>query len=1833
MNPLAFTDFVAQMASGTTSLAEVSKAMGLDAIDFITLSGLQNANLFELDYFGRFNSIFEEKLGVKLDRLDLTTDQSVLAMAKQNGVSATRLLQMLRNGESVSSLSQVFAFSMDAQKLSERVFVGKQITPEMLEMGLQEVATQLGYKTVEGMLSAILSSVSIMELQQTPAFQSSRMRDFVVDKSFKNQAEAQAFWTSFTENRLKEVRQMRTETQNRIDFLRNESALYKNEIAALEVRLTTVDADIANLEAGVQTAARAGVTPTTVGALFSDFMVLSNKIDVNLGGVFETVCQYLEVGKRDEGKAAEQYTPEQKRQYREDARLGETKKYDLAKAKAIKDGHKRTQDLLRAVGLEMVEVGAGVARFEAGGVREENMVLRRVRATSTNANAIAIQDMINSALDLFYVHHGYDAGERFGIQQVDVIINMALGSRIFHKVTAGGGKNTVISPIAMMISRMVNKKGDAFVQWVKQSLSSVNPQFMSSKKSVLVLHNVPLYEEAERLYASKLADVQTALQMYFAEMGISVSFLKEYSLRQVRDSAESIQAIAERGTDEQKRKTVIQQMQDAEIIIAEGKALDFLNNDKRDSKNRTELLREVQRQAEASPLTDAQKTQRLETALLRERLTLQLWNAVFMNNRFIFDEADTSLQENGVQKTGSNDQSLTSVQVEVPDWVDQAIAEVLSGEGEMKGEARLAAERNLLVLKIRYAHGVEETISWKEWKDRPSADQIMTQVAEENPGKSANEIATLQADALVKAEATRGSRGTIIDARIDIPSWDKLQQDPQIAQLVEKKQWGKVEEAIGNFEYRGKKLSEHKSFKILQKVAARLGGKANVAWLMMSDEQFKELRGWKGISGGTYETVRQARASLVGRANALKQFDGQDVTLYAEIVAIPGYENNLIALGEGLKEDARQVLVNMARIYRMAGVPFTREAIRNLVTNFEMSESVLRKMASDANLQASGEKLNKHARQLIQAGKLASLEFFYLQDTVKVMAGDAVAPRLQQSDPYLSAHTQLVFQRFYAEATPQAFLGTDVSKLEQNLKNSEGRLSVLRNTKVSRDSVRASRGDMIRQIVREGNGSDLQGMSGTLEHVEFPLLVTYGVQVEKYVDEAHRFFEQSGIRSLYDHPVTTVSSIDGVVKQASGRRQHLYIMNGMKNEDVEPIIQSLRQKLLNAEAAADRYDEFIVKNTDEGWLLYTKGSESPTYIADVAEYLKGVKDSKRVAFFFTMGATRGVDVIMPPNAEMLALLNSKTTGYDATQLFSRDRGVRTKGSDFVYARSRMLADAFRKGLIPSDVLEMALQIDMERDANKKAELIIQFGKQLGEAGFEIDGQTTSFAAILDQFTYSQFETMLAGNVIQNSEVFHPMRVFMVDSIRGPPNPYTAKELIEGLKRNDVIAGEDQLYRAITEDISGKLVDFLEMLREQSEGNDNDQIILRGFKYDFQNHHGIQSDPNLGGTQSGTRGIEAARQQVLSFLERLAGNGRVAPSAEFTKLSAGLQTEIRNEIEALKNTPISLLGRKSERTQNQTTRQKGTTAANRPSEVIALISQLVSREDLPTIAPTAAAAGVQAQELQTARVALNEGNGVQKQDVQGSRVSAQTEQTIIRNAENRGLTKGKKFTDGATDYVQAVLSLIRGAHKGTPEQQRAKIEQLRALRQFFPNVHIPDSPDDEEGWILCLESLIDSGVLPAQHLNAKTFDLLMGTADMLSLAGPSVVPVQAVLNAMHRDTPDVELAKIVLGKVEGDAYQALSGLMSDRIRKSDEKEADAIREAQFSFREQKVEEDLLNLRLDGVGAFRVRLFGKDLLKSDGSIYRNLTRPGREKMVLQLDKGLNVTRIVLRKIFAP
>ena len=85
----------------------------------------------------------------------------------------------------------------------------------------------------------------------------------------------------------------------------------------------------------------------------------------------------------------------------------------------------------------------------------------------------------------------------------------------------------------------------------------------------------------------------------------------------------------------------------------------------------------------------------------------------------------------------------------------------------------------------------------------------------------------------------------------------------------------------------------------------------------------------------------------------------------------------------------------------------------------------------------------------------------------------------------------------------------------------------LATVQISQDSIRSSRGDMIRAIMR--NGSDVSGFSGTLgASVARVLLLTYGVGVLDYIG-INAFFDPGAAREIYGDQIVTAKDIKEAV--------------------------------------------------------------------------------------------------------------------------------------------------------------------------------------------------------------------------------------------------------------------------------------------------------------------------------------------------------------------------------------------------------------------------------------------------------------------------------------------------------------------------------------------------------------------------------------------------------------------------------------------------------------------------------------------------------------------------------
>jgi len=326
------------------------------------------------------------------------------------------------------------------------------------------------------------------------------------------------------------------------------------------------------------------------------------------------------------------------------------------KVLASTEVNRHTYRTFQQMGLELVERQVNtVTGLEGDGVTPiyETVTVRRVHVQSNLTDhekiqkAEALAEIINTTLDEFYVHQGYDASQRLGIEQVDVIMNMAFGTRLFHKVTAGGGKNDAIFPLAAVINQKVNKT-EGLADWLgSRAVLGLRP----ARKAILVLHNVNLFEETQASYAddSNLWNFITGSHVQVGETqeALKIAFLTEEALRQVRDP-DVLEKATERG--ETPVPSILEEIQGAHIILAQGTALDFLNNEHRDYKNPTEVRKAVEVEARGEILGEVEEVRRVEKRSKAQEMTKELWELIFKQNRFVFDEADTSLKATGVQK-------------------------------------------------------------------------------------------------------------------------------------------------------------------------------------------------------------------------------------------------------------------------------------------------------------------------------------------------------------------------------------------------------------------------------------------------------------------------------------------------------------------------------------------------------------------------------------------------------------------------------------------------------------------------------------------------------------------------------------------------------------------------------------------------------------------------------------------------------------------------------------------------------------------------------------------------------------------------------------------------------------------------------------------------------------------------------------------------------------------------------------------------------------------------------------------------------------------------------
>ncbi|MDD5217069.1 MAG: TIGR04086 family membrane protein [Candidatus Omnitrophica bacterium] len=508
--------------------------------------------------------------------------------------------------------------------------------------------------------------------------------------------------------------------------------------------------------------------------------------------------------------------------------------------------------------------------------------------------------------------------------------------------------------------------------------------------------------------------------------GIKIAVLTEETLDRIRHG----------DTD------VWKEFREAQIILALGVGVDFLRLD------------------EESFMRRYDRGTNLEGQNIHE-----FYKLVFSGSRFLWDEYDTCHEQPGTQKTENEsqrgDRTLGSngktYEVDDTSLVDEVI---LDQEIEWKGkkvkirdldsEDQLAAQRSLLTLTVWFGESQEvKTMSFEQYEK----DQ---------------------------------SRGLVIDARIN-------------AQTVA-------------------------GAAILRKLAlaANLEGiteaNADVAFELFTTDMDKFEERLQKRSAEERDRIKMLRGSLVGRAQALRQRDGQ-VGRYQEAVvrdiddpAFPTADDIGDSLDEvEIQRNGRTIKIKQLKgkekyqaqleyLRGMAEGQFSgkdelKEDLRQLLIAFSYDPDMIRALALGTIMTAEQrKKLNDNpdlaARyNRLSANKLHHLLLSYkLRWSIKVVSGNTIAPRLQMSDPFLNAHTQLVFLRYHKLKVIEPSAADE--HVETPSLQEEAQVKRFLGTVTLSDNAVHSTRELTVAGIRD-MGSTQGGFTGTLDHVRDAASVLY----------------------------------------------------------------------------------------------------------------------------------------------------------------------------------------------------------------------------------------------------------------------------------------------------------------------------------------------------------------------------------------------------------------------------------------------------------------------------------------------------------------------------------------------------------------------------------------------------------------------------------------------------------------------------------------------------------------------------------------------------------------------
>ncbi|MCM8813544.1 MAG: hypothetical protein NC924_06385 [Candidatus Omnitrophica bacterium] len=339
----------------------------------------------------------------------------------------------------------------------------------------------------------------------------------------------------------------------------------------------------------------------------------------------------------------------------------------------------------------------------------------------------------------------------------------------------------------------------------------------------------------------------------------------------------------------------------------------------------------------------------------------------------------------------------------------------------------------------------------------------------------------------------------------------------------------------------------------------------------------------------------------------------------------------------------------------------------------------------------------------------------------------------------------------------------------------------------------------------------------------------------------------------------------------------------------------------------------IVKDQGTGWDQFRKAEDGTlTYLGKkntefVKTYLENRKSDEKVMIYYTLSATRGVDVESVSNdlkmitenrvnvedpfessqVQVHAFYDPLTTDVDAEQLLKRDRGMMVMVNQFI------ADEAFNKmsGNVAQDLVEKGWAKYDSKDglngirlnvndnlnfSNAKAEMEEFFGKEKFDKEILPVLQASRKATFIYlNKTNGEYEaTMNPG--IEHEAVYNPLTVYFIQP-QGAGKVTTAASMVDTFKKNTAKMESEAIYNLLAEVYDTVPVRTLEGIRDraQARGETQDVAIVNELIVEFQSQQGKDYNVMLQTTaENGVDALQNKLDSIYDFFDRQLKNNEL-----------------------------------------------------------------------------------------------------------------------------------------------------------------------------------------------------------------------------------------------------------------------------------------------------------------------------------------------------------------------